>query len=71
MPTPENLILRELLADKTGWVSGTTLAGRLGVSRVSIWQHMKKLRAQGFVFEAQRARGYRLAAQPAVAARRS
>jgi BirA family biotin operon repressor/biotin-[acetyl-CoA-carboxylase] ligase len=66
MPTPENLILRELLADKTGWVSGTALARRLGVSRVSIWQHMKKLRAQGFVFEAQRARGYRLAAQPAV-----
>jgi BirA family biotin operon repressor/biotin-[acetyl-CoA-carboxylase] ligase len=66
MPTPEHLILRELLSDQTGWVSGTTLASRLGVSRVSVWQHMKKLRAQGFVFEAQRSRGYRLAAPPAV-----
>jgi BirA family biotin operon repressor/biotin-[acetyl-CoA-carboxylase] ligase len=64
MPTPENLILSELLADKTGWVSGAALAERLGVSRVSVWQHMKKLRAQGFVFEAQRAKGYRLAAPP-------
>ncbi len=64
MPTPENLILSELLADKAGWVSGAALAERLGVSRVSVWQHMKKLRAQGFVFEAQRARGYRLAAPP-------
>jgi BirA family biotin operon repressor/biotin-[acetyl-CoA-carboxylase] ligase len=66
MPTPENLILRELLAEKTGWVSGTALAGRLGNSRVAVWQHKRKLRAQGFVFEAQRARGYRLAAPPGV-----
>ena len=66
MSTPENLILRELLAEKTGWVSGTALASRLGVSRVSIWQQMRKLRAQGFVFEARRARGYRLVAQPAI-----
>jgi BirA family biotin operon repressor/biotin-[acetyl-CoA-carboxylase] ligase len=64
MPTPENLILSELLADKAAWVSGAALAERLGVSRVSVWQHMKKLRAQGFVFEAQRARGYRLAGHP-------
>ena len=64
MPTPEHLILSELLAAKAGWVSGAALAERLGVSRVSVWQHMKKLRAQGFVFEAQRARGYRLASQP-------
>ena len=61
---PENVILRELLAREPGWVSGAGLAEKLGVSRVAVWHHMEKLRAQGFEFEARRARGYRLAARP-------
>ena len=64
MLNPEHLILRELLAHEPGWVSGTALAAKLGVSRVAVWQHMEKLRAAGFTFEAQRARGYRLLARP-------
>jgi BirA family biotin operon repressor/biotin-[acetyl-CoA-carboxylase] ligase len=64
MPTPENVILRELLNSEENWVSGAALAGKLGVSRVAVWHHMEKLRAQGFEFEARRARGYRLAAPP-------
>ena len=63
--TPEHVILRELLARDPNWVSGTALAAKLGVSRVAVWQHMEKLRAAGFAFEAQRARGYRLASRPA------
>lgn len=65
MPTPDHLILRELLARDPGWVSGAALAAKLGVSRVAIWQHMEKLRAAGFVFAAQRARGYRIVERPA------
>ncbi len=64
MPTAEHLILRELLAHEPAWVSGSALAAKLGVSRVAVWQHMEKLRAAGFAFEAQRARGYRIAARP-------
>lgn len=64
MPTPEHLILRELLARDPAWVSGSALAEKLGVSRVAVWQHMEKLRAAGFTFEAQRARGYRLVGKP-------
>ncbi len=64
MPTPENIIVRELLARDPGWVSGAALAGKLGVSRVAVWQQMEKLRAQGFGFEARRGRGYRLSARP-------
>jgi BirA family biotin operon repressor/biotin-[acetyl-CoA-carboxylase] ligase len=64
MPTPEHIILRELLAHETGWVSGAALARKLGTSRVAVWQHMEKLRAGGFTFEAKRARGYRLAERP-------
>jgi BirA family biotin operon repressor/biotin-[acetyl-CoA-carboxylase] ligase len=64
MPTPEHFILRELLAREPGWVSGSALAEKLGITRVSVWQHMEKLRAAGFEFEAQRARGYRLTGRP-------
>lgn len=64
MPTVEHVILRELLAHEPKWVSGSALAAKLGISRVAIWQHMEKLRAAGFAFEAQRARGYRLTRRP-------
>jgi BirA family biotin operon repressor/biotin-[acetyl-CoA-carboxylase] ligase len=65
MPTVEHVILRELLARDPNWVSGSALAAKLGVSRVAVWQHMEKLRAAGFTFEAQRSRGYRVASRPA------
>ncbi len=64
MPTTEHLILRELLAREPKWVSGTALAAKLGVSRVAVWQHMEKMRALGFTFEAQSSRGYRLVGRP-------
>ena len=63
-PTPELVILRELLAQETGFVSGSALAEKLAMSRVAVWQHMEKLRSQGFEFEAIRARGYRIVHQP-------
>jgi BirA family transcriptional regulator, biotin operon repressor / biotin---[acetyl-CoA-carboxylase] ligase len=62
----ETLILRELLAAEPGWVSGGAIASKLGVSRVSIWHQMEKLRSQGFGFEALPARGYRLSRRPRV-----
>ncbi len=61
----ELIILRELLHHEAGFVSGSALAEKLGVSRVAVWQHMKKLRSQGFAFEAVRAKGYRLSQTPA------
>ncbi|HRE81799.1 MAG TPA: biotin--[acetyl-CoA-carboxylase] ligase [Opitutaceae bacterium] len=64
MNSPESLILRELLAHEGSFVSGAALAKKLEVSRVAVWQHMEKLRVQGFEFEAVRARGYRLTAKP-------
>ncbi len=64
MPTAEHLILRELVAHESEWVSGSALAAKLGVSRVAVWQHMEKLRAAGFEFEAQRSRGYRISSPP-------
>jgi BirA family biotin operon repressor/biotin-[acetyl-CoA-carboxylase] ligase len=64
-PTATDLtILRELLGRGDGFVSGNVLAAKLGVSRVAVWQHMRKLRVQGFRFEAVRSRGYRITARP-------
>ena len=64
MQTAEHVILRELLSRDPNWVSGAALAQRLGVSRVAVWQHMEKLRAAGFTFDAQRSRGYRISSRP-------
>ncbi len=67
----ELLILETLLAappaadGSPGVVSGAALAKALGISRVAIWQHLEKLREQGFTVESLHARGYRLAARPA------
>lgn len=58
------LIVRALLDAGDGFVSGAHLAAELGMSRVAVWQHMEKLRDQGFAFEAVRSRGYRLTAKP-------
>ena len=63
-PSPEIVILEELLASEPDYVSGTALAKKLGMSRVAVWQYMEKLREQGFAFDAVRARGYKLIARP-------
>lgn len=64
VPHSDLVILRELLAHEPAYTSGATLATKLGVSRVSVWLHIKKLEAQGFRFEAARSRGYRIARRP-------
>jgi BirA family biotin operon repressor/biotin-[acetyl-CoA-carboxylase] ligase len=64
MNPPEIVILRELLDSESGFVSGSALAKKLDMSRVGIWTHMEKLRAQGFGFKARRSRGYKLTRSP-------
>jgi BirA family biotin operon repressor/biotin-[acetyl-CoA-carboxylase] ligase len=66
MSQPEIVILRELLDRQPGFVSGSALAKKLGMSRVGVWTHMEKLREQGFAFKAVRSRGYKLTRRPAV-----
>lgn len=64
MSQTEIIILRELLASSTGYVSGNKLARQLGLSRVAVWMQLQKLTKQGFVFEAARSQGYRLVQSP-------
>lgn len=57
-------IVRELLEAGDNFVSGARLAEIVGVSRVSIWAHMDKLRQAGYEVEAVRRKGYRLRKRP-------
>jgi BirA family biotin operon repressor/biotin-[acetyl-CoA-carboxylase] ligase len=46
-----------------GYLSGETLSQQLGISRVSIWKHIRSLKQDGYVIEAS-PRGYRLVSSP-------
>ncbi len=64
MPHIDKTILKSLIEERSDFVSGSQLAGELGISRVGIWARLEKLRARGFAFEAVRHRGYRLVEEP-------
>jgi BirA family biotin operon repressor/biotin-[acetyl-CoA-carboxylase] ligase len=65
LPDDEDITLLEaFLPEPDRFVSGEDLARTLGISRVSVWNRMKKLEQEGFVFKAVRNRGYRLEREP-------
>jgi BirA family biotin operon repressor/biotin-[acetyl-CoA-carboxylase] ligase len=51
------------LRECSGYLSGEILSERLGISRVSIWKHIRSLKKDGYVIEAS-PRGYRLISSP-------
>jgi len=53
----------EMMHQSAGIVSGETLSEALGISRVSIWKHIKKLQGLGYVIEST-SKGYRLGDEP-------
>jgi BirA family biotin operon repressor/biotin-[acetyl-CoA-carboxylase] ligase len=53
----------EALREHGGYLSGQTLAEQLGISRVSIWKHIRGLKEDGYVIEAS-PRGYKLVSSP-------
>ncbi len=57
-------ILRMLESNAT--VSGNRLSRKLGISRVSVWKHIRRLQELGYVIETS-SRGYRLVDRPGVA----
>ncbi len=60
--SPEVHILRALLEAGQEYLSGETLAVRLGISRVAVWKRIETLKRRGHSIEAVRRRGYHLAA---------
>jgi BirA family biotin operon repressor/biotin-[acetyl-CoA-carboxylase] ligase len=53
----------DALRECGGYLSGETLSQRLGVSRVSVWKHIRSLKKDGYVIEAS-PRGYKLMSSP-------
>jgi BirA family biotin operon repressor/biotin-[acetyl-CoA-carboxylase] ligase len=51
------------LRECRGYLSGEILSNQLGISRVSIWKHIRGLKEDGYVIEAS-PRGYRLVSSP-------
>ena len=66
MPKIDSSILGAFLAAGELPVSGDRLAKELGVSRVTIWTRLERLRAQGFIFQASTRKGYTLTSVPSV-----
>ena len=52
--------LLTILENSGDFVSGSDLAGRLGVTRASVWKYIKSLKSDGYNIEAVTNRGYRL-----------
>ncbi len=63
MITEMNGRILEALRESSGYLSGETLANRLGTSRVSIWRHIRSLEKEGYLIETSR-NGYRLVSCP-------
>ena len=59
-----DIILKNLLAKKSGFLSGAELAGRLKISRTAVWKHIKALERDGFTIQAVPSQGYRITAMP-------
>ncbi|MFQ5800597.1 MAG: biotin--[acetyl-CoA-carboxylase] ligase, partial [Candidatus Hydrothermarchaeales archaeon] len=55
-----DLIIGAFLDDPKRTLSGEALARRLGVSRTSVWKHIKALQEEGYRIEVLKGRGYRL-----------
>ena len=51
------------LRDYGDYLSGETLSDQLGISRVSIWKHIRSLKEAGYLIDAS-AKGYRLVSSP-------
>ncbi len=64
MPEIDRTILEAFLVAGDTPVSGDKIARELGLSRVSVWGRLERLRREGFVFEASTRVGYRMTRVP-------
>lgn len=62
--TTKEQVLRLLTRADGGFVSGSEIAGELGLSRNSVWKAVNALRDEGFEIESVTRRGHRLVSSP-------
>lgn len=59
-----NEIVRLLIENRAGYVSGEEMSRQVGCSRAAIWKHIEELRQAGYEIEARPRHGYRLKYRP-------
>lgn len=64
MTTSLRQTILELLARENAYISGQDLSDQLGVSRTSIWKHIKALREKGYEIDSVPNQGYKLLQAP-------
>ncbi|HHS48933.1 MAG TPA: HTH domain-containing protein, partial [Desulfurella acetivorans] len=57
-------ILETLYEHKDEFISSEYLCSKTQISRIAIWQHIKKLQNLGYIIEAKRGVGYKLTQNP-------
>ncbi len=61
---PSTAAVVRMLKSSEGFVSGEEIAGKLNVSRASVWKRIQNLRSMGFDITASTKKGYRLISLP-------
>ena len=56
--------ISEVLKENGGFLSGTYIASRLGVTRAAVWKAIRLLKKDGYLIESSPAKGYRLQQSP-------
>ena len=56
--------ISEVLKENGGFLSGTYIASRLGVTRAAVWKAIRLLKKDGYLIESSPAKGYRLRRSP-------
>lgn len=59
-----NEIVKLLIENRSGYVSGEEMSRQVGCSRAAIWKHIEELRQAGYEIEARPRHGYRLKYRP-------
>lgn len=57
-------ILKVLMDNRDGFLSGETISVSLGITRAAVWKHIKSLQEDGFEIESKSRLGYRLIGIP-------
>lgn len=60
----KSIVLDELKKNKGKYISGEELSKKLGVTRTSIWKHIKKLKEEGYIINSSTNKGYILIESP-------
>ena len=60
----KDLIIKELIENKSTFISGQEISNKYQITRAAVWKHIKKLKEEGYDIESVTNKGYRLIEEP-------